>query len=148
VQGVDFINPEMARVLKHELAHSFINQASGGRCPQWLNEGVAQLVEGRSPATRGARLARLYKDGNPLPLKQLEKSFMGFSQTEAVLAYDESLAAAAFIRDTYGMSDIRRIMERLAQGGSTEDAMRDVIRLDYSQFEQEFSRYLNEKFGS
>jgi hypothetical protein len=148
VQGVDFINPEMARVLKHELAHSFINQASGGRCPQWLNEGVAQLVEGRSLATRGPRLARLYKDGNPLPIKELEKSFLGFSQTQAVLAYDESLAAAVFIRDTYGMSDIRRIMEHLAQGGSVEDAMRDVIRLDYAQFQEEFSRYLNEKFGS
>jgi len=148
VRGVDFINPEMARVLKHELAHSFINQASGGRCPQWLNEGVAQLVEGRSLAIRGTRLARLYKDGNSLPLKQLEKSFLSFSQAQAVLAYDESLAAASFISDTYGMSDIRRILEHLAQGGTAEDAIRDVIRLDYAQFEEEFTRYLNEKFGS
>lgn len=148
VQGVDFINAEMARVLKHELAHSFINQASGGRCPQWLNEGVAQLVEGRAFTTRGLRLARLYKSGNAIPLKQLEKSFLSFSQTQAVLAYDESLAAAAFIRDTYGMSDIRRILEHLSQGGSTEDALRDVIRLDYPQFEEEFSRYLNDKFGT
>jgi hypothetical protein len=145
---VDFINTEMARVLKHELAHSFINQASGGRCPQWLNEGVAQLVEGRTFTTRGMRLARLYKGGNAIPLKQLEKSFLSFSQTQAVLAYDESLAAAAFIRDTYGMSDIRRILEHLSQGGSAEDALRDVIRLDYPQFEEEFSRYLNDKFGT
>lgn len=148
VQGVEFINPEMARVLKHELAHSFINQASGGRCPQWLNEGVAQLVEGRALTMRGPRLARLYKDGNAIPLRQLEKSFMSFSQTQAVLAYDESLAAAAFIRDTYGMSDIRRVLEHLAQGGTSEDALRDVLRLDYSRFEEEFSGYLNEKFGS
>src|SRR4051812_9183809 len=148
VQGVEFISPEMARVLKHELAHSFINQASGGRCPQWLNEGIAQLVEGRTIGTRGAGLAQLYKDGTQLPLRSLEKSFLGFSRTEAVLAYDESLAAASFIRDQYSMSDAKRLLERLAQGGSTEEAMREVLRLDYAQFEQELTRYLAEKAGS
>jgi tetratricopeptide (TPR) repeat protein len=148
VQGVDFINAEMARVLKHELAHSFINQASGGRCPQWLNEGIAQLVEGRQLGARGARLAQLYKEGSQPPLRSLEKSFFGFSRTQAILAYDESLAAAAFIRDSYGMSDIRRILERLGQGGSTEDAISEVLRLDYSQFEQEFARYLLAKYDS
>ncbi len=148
VQGVDFITPEMARVLRHELSHSFINQVSSGRCPQWLNEGIAQLVEGRSLGTRAPRLARAVKDGTAQPLSSLEKSFMGYSRAQAIEAYDESLAAVAFIQDTYGMSDLRRILERLAQGGSTEDAMKDVIRLDYKQFQQEFSKYLWDKFGS
>jgi tetratricopeptide (TPR) repeat protein len=148
VQGVDFINPEMARVLKHELAHSFINQASAGRCPQWLNEGIAQLVEGRQLGARGYRLAQVYKEDGRVPLRALEKSFLGFSRIQAVQAYDESLAAAAFIRDTYDMSDIRRILEHLAQGGTTEDALRDVLHLDYAQFEREFAIYLTEKYGS
>jgi len=148
VQGVEFVSPEMARVLKHELAHSFINQASGGRCPQWLNEGIAQLVEGRVLGARGAGLAQIYKEGTQLPLRSLEKSFLGFSRSEAVLAYEESLSAAAFIRDQYSMSDAKRLLERLAQGGSAEDAMREVLRLDYSQFEQELTRYLAEKAGS
>jgi tetratricopeptide (TPR) repeat protein len=148
VQGVEFINPEMARVLKHELAHSFINQASGGRCPQWLNEGIAQLSEGRPLGARGVRLAQLYKNGSQMPLQSLEKSFLGFSRTQAILAYDESLAAATFISDTYGMSDVRRILEHLGQGGSTEDALRDVLRLDYPQFEQEFALYIAQKYGS
>lgn len=148
VQGVEFINAEMARVLKHELAHSFINQASGGRCPQWLNEGIAQLVEGRQLGARGTRLTLLYKDGSQPPLRSLEKSFLGFSRMEAITAYDESLAAATFIRDSYGMSDVRRILEHLGQGGSAEDAINDVLRLNYPQFEQEFARYLAEKYGS
>ena len=42
VNGMSSVTPELSRVLKHELAHSFINQLSGGRCPQWLNEGIAQ----------------------------------------------------------------------------------------------------------
>ncbi len=148
VQGVEFINDEMARVLKHELAHSFINQASGGRCPQWLNEGIAQVVENRSLAVRGVRLAGLYKTQAQLPVKSLEGSFMAFSRKEAVLAYDESLAATVYLRDTYGMSDVRRLLEHLNQGGNLEDAMRDVLGVNYAQFERDLSDYLVSKYGS
>ena len=45
IDGLSTVTPDLARVLKHELAHSFINQLSNGRCPQWLNEGMAQLIE-------------------------------------------------------------------------------------------------------
>jgi hypothetical protein len=135
-------------VLKHELAHSFINQASNGRCPQWLNEGIAQYVEGRQLVSRGARLAELYRNGAQLPLNTLEKSFLGFSRDEAVLAYDESLAATAFIRDKYDNTALRRILEHLGQGGSVDDALLDVLHLEYPQFEEDFSRYLVEKYGS
>src|SRR6202011_6393776 len=33
ISGLNSMTPELARVLKHELAHSFINYLSGGRCP-------------------------------------------------------------------------------------------------------------------
>src|SRR5579863_2101857 len=45
ISGLTSLTPELARVLKHELAHSFINQLSAGRCPPWLHEGIAQLLE-------------------------------------------------------------------------------------------------------
>jgi hypothetical protein len=130
------------------LAHSFINQASNGHCPQWLNEGIAQYVEGRQLGPRVVRLAQLYKDGLQLPLNTLEKSFLGFSRNEAVLAYDESLAATAFMKDRYDTATLRRVLEHLGQGGSTEDALREVLHLDDPQFEKEFARYLVDKYGS
>ena len=91
--GSPRVTPELARVLKHELAHSFINQLSGGRCPQWLNEGIAQAMEPKSLSSNGNRLARLFRSQHEIPFNSLEGSFMGFSPLEAALAYDESLAA-------------------------------------------------------
>ena len=44
ISGLNSMTPELAHVLKHELAHSFINQLSGGRCPSWLHEGIAQFL--------------------------------------------------------------------------------------------------------
>jgi tetratricopeptide (TPR) repeat protein len=147
VEGVSSVTSELARVLKHELAHSFINQLSGGRCPQWLHEGIAQLMEPKSVASHGRRLAELFQQQHEIPFNALEGSFMRFSPLEALVAYDESLAAAEYVNDTYGMSDLRRILERLAEGTSTESALRSTIHSDYGQLEQEVGKYLISRYG-
>ena len=147
VSGLSSVTSDLARVLKHELAHSFVNQASGGRCPTWLNEGIAQAVEPKSLSSNGRRLAQLFREQHAIPYNALEGSFMRFSSGEAVLAYDESLAAVQYIADTYGMSDVERVLERLAEGSSTEAALRAIIHSDYGQLESEVGHYLASKYG-
>jgi hypothetical protein len=141
------MTPDLAHVLKHELAHSFITQMSGGRCPAWLHEGIAQLEEGKSSASYGRLLAQLFGAEREIPYNVLEGSFMQFSTPEATLAYAESLAAAEYIRDSYGMSELPRILERLAQGSSTEAALRSNIHADYRQLRDELARWLKDKYG-
>jgi tetratricopeptide (TPR) repeat protein len=148
VQGINSITPQLTRVLKHELAHSFINQLSAGRCPQWLNEGIAQAVEPKSLSSNGNRLARLFSSQHEIPFNSLEGSFMQFSPQEAALAYDESLAAVQYINQTYGMSDLQRILARLGEGSSTEAALRATIHSDYAQLETEVSKYLVTTYGN
>ena len=147
ISGVQSITPELARVLKHELTHSFIAQMSSNRCPTWLNEGIAQIEEGKSSAANGHQLATLFAGGNEIPINMLEGSFMSFSAPEATAAYAESLAAAEYIRDVYGMSEIARILELLAQGSSTEAALRATVHADYRQLRDEMTRTLKEKYG-
>jgi tetratricopeptide (TPR) repeat protein len=147
VSGLSSMTPELARVLKHELAHSFITQLSGGRCPPWLHEGIAQFLEPKSLGGNGHQLAQLFKAQQNIPLNALEGSFMHFSGSQAYLAYAESLAAVSYINDTYGMSDIQRILQMLGQGSSTEAALRATLHSDYGQFESELAKYLSEKYG-
>lgn len=147
VNGLSSMTPELAHVLKHELAHSFITQLSGGRCPIWLHEGVAQFLEPKSLASDGHQLSLLFKSQQEIPLNALEGSFMNFSGVQAYVAYSESLAAVSYISDTYGMSDIQRILERLSQGNSTEAALRATIHSDYGQLESDLGRYLAERYG-
>ncbi|MGZ4823109.1 MAG: peptidase MA family metallohydrolase [Terriglobales bacterium] len=148
IQGLAGVTPELSRVLKHELAHSFINQVSRGRCPQWLNEGIAQLVEPKQLGpTRGLRLAELYRSGHQIPLATLERSFLSFSPFEAMLAYDESLAAAEYIRDTYGISELRSILERIGDGSSPESALRLTIHSGYADLDEQVARHLYAKYG-
>ena len=72
---------------------------------------------------------------------------MNFNGVQAYVAYGESLAAVSYINDSYGMSDIQRILERLSQGNSTEAALRATIHSDYGQLESDLGRYLADKYG-
>ena len=147
ISGLSSMTPELAHVLKHELAHSFITQLSGGRCPPWLHEGIAQFLEPKSLGSEGHQLSLLFKAQQNIPLNALEGSFQNFSGPQAYVAYAESLAAVSYINDTYGMSDIQRILQLLSQGSSTEAALRATIHSDYGQFESDLTRYLADKYG-
>ena len=147
ISGVQSVTPELARVLKHELTHSFVAQMSSNRCPTWLNEGIAQIEEGKSAASNGHQLAQLFASGNEIPFNVLEGSFMNFSAPEATVAYAESLAATEYIRDAYSMGEIARILELLSHGSSTEAALRATIHSDYRQLRDEMTHALKEKYG-
>lgn len=147
ISGLNSLTSELARVLKHELAHSFVNQLSAGRCPIWLHEGIAQLEEPKSLASDGRQLAQLFKTQRNIPLNALEGSFMRFSGAQAYVAYAESLAAVSYINDSYGMGDIQRILQLLNQGSSTEAALRATVHSDYGQLESDLAKYLGDKYG-
>jgi tetratricopeptide (TPR) repeat protein len=148
ISGLNSMTSELARVLKHELAHTFINHLSAGRCPPWLHEGIAQMLEPKSLGSDGRQLALLFKTQRNIPINVLEGSFMSLSGSEAYLAYAESLAAVTYINDSYGMSDIQRILQRLAEGSSTEAALRATIHSDYGQLEADLGKYLSDKYGN
>lgn len=147
VSGLTTVTSELARVLKHELSHAFIAKLSGGRCPQWLNEGIAQFLEPRNLGGYGHELALLFKAQQEIPLNALESGFTRFSGVKASIAYAESLAAVSYINDSYGLSDVQRILELLSQGNSPEGALRTTIHSDYGQLESDLARYLADKYG-
>lgn len=79
---------------------------SSGRCPQWLHEDIAQALEPKNLGSHGQRIPQLFAVQQENPFNALEAGFMQFSTPEAIFAHDESLAAAQFITDTYGISDL------------------------------------------
>lgn len=147
VSGLTSVTPELAHVLKHELAHSFVASLSSGRCPPWLNEGIAQFLEPKSLGADGHQLAMLFKAQQNIPFNVLEGSFTRLSGAGAYVAYAESLAAVSYINDSYGFGDVQRILQLMSQGSSSEAALRTTLHSDYGQFEADLGRYLAEKYG-
>jgi len=146
VQGLSSVTPELARVLKHELTHSFITQKTHGRAPTWLQEGVAQWMEGkRSNAVAGALLDAVSRRSVP-SLGSLEGPWMGLPASAVSFAYPWSLAVTESIVEQGGIGDISRLLDKLAESSSAEEAVRDALHCDYADLEQQTVVYLKREY--
>jgi tetratricopeptide (TPR) repeat protein len=146
VQGLTGVDSELSRVLRHELTHSFIQQKTHGRAPTWIQEGVAQWMEGKRSDESAAVLVQVYDAGQAAPLAQLEGSWMRLPGPMASYAYAWALANIEYIVQTQGMGDIERILDRLAAGTATEQALREVLHDNYSDLMQATAEYLKKNY--
>jgi tetratricopeptide (TPR) repeat protein len=147
VQGLSGVDAELSRVLRHELTHSFIQQKTHGRAPTWIQEGVAQWMEGKRSDENAAVLVQVYDAGQAAPLGRLEGSWMALPGDVARYAYAWALANVEYIVQTQGMGDIERILDRLGAGAPAEQALREVLHDDYGDLMQSTADYLKKSYG-
>ena len=147
VQGLTSVDSELSRVLKHELTHSFIQQKTRGRAPTWVQEGVAQWMEGKRSDQNAGVLVRIYDAGEAAPLGRLEGSWMGLPGDVARYAYAWALANIEYVVETQGMGDVERILDHIAEGGTTEQALRDMLHDDYGDLMRSTVEYLKRNYG-
>jgi tetratricopeptide (TPR) repeat protein len=148
VSGLTQVNVELARVLKHELTHSFVRQITMGRCPVWFNEGLAQLEEGATTATMGSQLARAVAAGDLPSFPSLEGPFLNLPQDQVALAYAKSLAALEYLRTTFDMGEIRNLLKAMPSQPDFGVLLQDELHLSYPAFEQEVANYIVKKYGT
>src|SRR5208282_1351526 len=115
--------------------HSFVGQKSHGRAPTWLQEGVAQWMEGRRSASVAGALVEAAGQGTAPQVASMEGSWMGLSGNSAAFAYAWSLAVVESIIDAGGVSDINRLLDRIATSTSIESALRETLRLNYDDLQ-------------
>ena len=146
VQGLTDVTPELAHVLKHELTHCFVGQKTHNHAPTWLQEGIAQYMEGRrSTSTAGTLLDMAAKAQIP-SLGTMEGSWLGQSSDNAALDYGWSLAAVESIVDAGGIGDISRLLDRDATEPNTESALRETLHLSYDDLQQQTIDYLKRAY--
>jgi len=146
VQGLTGVDSELSRILRHELTHSFIQQKTHSRAPTWLQEGMAQWMEGKRSDENAAVLLQVYDAGQAAPLGQLEGSWMRLPGPMASYAYAWALANIEYIVQTQGMGDIERILDRLATGTATEQAVREVLHDNYDDLMKATAEYLKKNY--
>ena len=146
VQGITTVTPDLARVLKHELTHSFVGQKSHLRAPTWLQEGIAQWMEGRRSTSVAGALVDAAGQGMAPRLDSLEGSWTGFSGNSATFAYAWALAVVESIIDQGGVSDISRLLDRIATSTSTEAATKELLHSNYDDLDQQAVAYLKHAY--
>lgn len=131
---------ELKKTLYHEYTHALVRSiVKNGRCPTWLNEGLAEHFEDRNMANYRKELIKaLQKNKVMMPVKNLEGSFMGLNSFQAQIAYTLSHSIVEFMIERYGIYGVKRVIEELGKNKAIEQAFSDGLTLTYEQFQKEW----------
>lgn len=124
---------ELRRVLRHELTHAVIDQKTKGNCPHWLQEGIAQFLDGTDVRATDAWLRR---QTSPLiPLFRIEGPFRDRDFRSRENAYRESASAVSFLVSRIGRSGLLFLIQRLGEGRPFDRALLEM-GLSYAELQQ------------
>jgi hypothetical protein len=79
-------------------------------------------------------------------LLSYETSWLNLPKDTAGVAYAWSLAVVETIMTENGIDDLERILERIAGGSSTEDAIRAVLHEDYPELMLSTAQFLRKAY--
>lgn len=115
----------ITRVLEHELVHILLGRAFAPHDPpQWLQEGMAQVMANELGPDATTTLARGM--ASPRGLMSFDGLDRGFPADagRARLAYAQSAHFLGWMRGTYGDASLRVLVRELARGSSTGASVR------------------------
>ncbi len=134
-------------IVLHEFTHNIVFIAGAGRCPTWLNEGLAFFAEHKDDTFTE------FKPQVPSPeqlmtLDQLEKEFAAIRKLDGGprvhQAYQLAGLYARFIIQNFTMTAPRLILNSLKTDKTFENALLDVCKLPVPQFERHFRNWIVE----
>jgi len=124
---------EAERSLRHEYTHAVVDELAGGHAPAWLNEGLAQVFDGRQPPGPDRR-----RTGDPdtmTRLHLLHGSFVGLTRETAEQAYADSYTATKALIARYGMERVRALLVALVDHPDFSRTFELVLHERYRDFE-------------
>ncbi|MBI3615487.1 MAG: tetratricopeptide repeat protein [Candidatus Omnitrophica bacterium] len=128
-------------ILWHEYTHALVHDLAKGRCPVWLNEGIATLQEARVRPI-DLRLARGILDkGKPIPWEQLWKE--EYDQGDLELHYAQGYLITQYLVKRFSWPDLVGLLKLLGQGYPIVDALRAQYKEAPVALEKEWLSWLN-----
>lgn len=144
-EAIDLDN--LHRSVKHEYSHAVFSALSGGSIPGWLDEGLAQWLEGEeNPALRNTLRVYLNR-ADPVPLKLLQGGFTKLTPKMVPAAYAQSLLAAQALLKVYGVEKISVFLGLLRNQVSKDYAFETSFGLSEREFEERLGSTLRAWVG-
>jgi tetratricopeptide (TPR) repeat protein len=127
------LTPEMDDTLLHELTHAFVADRSRGVAPRVIQEGLAQLMEGK-------RVEDL------LDARELEALAAGRLRGVGGF-YMSALSFVEHLEAQRGQGGINDLLDAMAATGNADEAFREVYGKDARGLQAEWSGRLRRQYG-
>ena len=135
-----------ARVLRHEWAHVGLHQFLDGlRVPRWFSEGYAQWASGGWDWNEGWKLRIALARGGS-PLDSLTFSWPR-DEASARTAYLLSATTVEYLVVQSGPRALEVLLRQWKDLGNFERAFRTTFGVTTAQFEEDWRRYVEDRYG-
>jgi len=142
IQNLRTQTPRLARLIRHEYAHVLITQLAP-RCPVWLNEGLAQVVEGGDHRKLVALVASKHRAAKLLPFAALTGNMQKLGSAAKIrLAYAQSYSFVKYLDRLYSRRALSDLLKRIGAGMTTNQAFKAVFKLGLAELEALWKRTL------
>jgi tetratricopeptide (TPR) repeat protein len=125
----------LERLVVHEYAHAVIHDIGRGRVPRWLQEGLAQLLEGTD-------LDPMLRLPGSITLPGVEALVTDEDVTRARAGYDIALWIVRDLVDRAGMAGLRDMLQRIGRGESLDSAVARIYGVGLDELESQWRRVL------
>jgi len=137
---------ELARTLRHELAHLALHQAVSVRIPLWFDEGYAGWAAGEWDRLGGLELNLAVVRGAIPDLRALDGALRGSAST-ADAAYALAVSAVAELARRNPTGTLDPLMSRLEAGMDFDAAVRATTGLTIDRFEEQWQRATRRRYS-
>lgn len=146
---------EYKSIVYHEYTHALIFNLTLGKCPVWLNEGLAEYEESRINPIDLKILKNALKTNSLIEISSLDgifsliKSGKEPSQEEQELlslAYQESYIIAKYLLHRFTRAHLQRVLQRLRTGVSIYSALKSELYLTVEQLQKQWIEYLRQNY--
>lgn len=135
---------DLRRVIVHEFTHALVHDLTQ-ECPLWLNEGLAQIEEGKKGEEKAKELARALKEGDLVPLARMPESFAQEKDGKKVnLLYAQSLSFVEFLIQRCGKESVVRVLKLLGEKKKLKEAVQESLASSLKELERDWQEALEE----
>jgi len=136
--------------LWHEYTHVITLQMTNYRIPRWFSEGLSVYEERRARPGWGddwnPMFVSAFTAGRWFKIGNLDEAFQRPKTPQDIaIAYFEASQVCEFIAERYGFEAILQMLEQYRTGAFTHEALQLVLKLNESDFDKEFSAYIEAK---
>lgn len=135
---------QLTVMIAHEYVHQAVFDLTAGRCPRWLDEGLALLLSQDLSDTYREALANALESDLCFPMDALESGeLFEAGSGPATLAYAQSYSMTQYLCDQIGWKGISRLLHMIRKS-PVEKALQE-FSLNYYLLERQWKRWARGK---
>ena len=140
-------------ILWHEYTHALVYELTQGRCPVWLNEGLAVYEEAKILPQPLRLLAEFVNKENRLPYRMNEldtllEDVRGRDAIATKRVYEQAFCLVDYLFSRYSRANMHDLLVSLEKGLSIEEALKKVFYLDSDDVETRWLSHTKKLIGA